>query len=191
VPPPRPAPLPTPAGWAAGCGHGLASPPYCHRRTWPQGWHTTPGRRVGIRHLAAGLAYDTRPQGWHTPGRRVGIRHLAAGLAYTWPQGRHTTPGPGLAYDTRPRVGIRHPAQGWHTPGRRVGIHPAGELAILYTLQVRYSLHFPSLLFFIFCNCLYLYTNSTSVLHPQGRAAGAGALWGGCKNVNKLVRLKV
>ena len=174
MPPPRPAPLPTPAGWAAGCGHGLASPPYCHRRTWPQGWHTTPGRRVGIRHLAAGLAYDT------------------------WPQGRHTTPGPGLAYDTRPRVGIRHPAQGWHTtpgpglaytwppgwhtPGRRVGIHPAGELAILYTLQVRYSLHFPSLLFFIFCNCLYLYTNSTSVLHPQGRGRGPGAPWGAPKS---------
>jgi hypothetical protein len=119
--------------------------------------HTTPGRRVGIRHLAAGLAYDTWPQGWHTtPGRRVGIRHPAAGLAYdTWPQGWHTT------------------------PGRRVGIHPAGELAILYTLQVRYSLHFPSLLFFIFCNCLYLYTNSTSVLHPQGAGGGGRGPHGG------------
>jgi hypothetical protein len=35
---------------------------------------------------------------------------------------------------------------------------PLCELAILYTLQVRYSLYFPNLLFFTLCKFVILYT---------------------------------
>ena len=143
-------------------------------------------------HLAAGLAYDTWPQGWHTtPGRRVGIRHLAAGLAYdTWPQGRHTTPGPGLAYDTRPRVGIRHPAQGWHTtpgPGLAYTWPPGWHTP---RRRVGYSLHFASSLFSTLSEFAILYILQLFIslykqyvcTTPPGAGAGAGGPMGAPKS---------
>jgi hypothetical protein len=137
--------------------------------TWPQGWHTTPGRRVGIRHLAAGLAYDTWPQGWHTtPGRRVGIRHPAAGLAYdTWPQGWHTTPGR--------RVGIRHPAAGLaYTPPESWLFFTLCKFVIPYTFRVCYSLYFA--IVYIFIQTVRLYYT------PRGGGRGPGAPWGAPKS---------
>jgi hypothetical protein len=167
---PRPLTATAAPGRRVGIRHLAAGLAY---DTWPQGWHTTPGRRVGI-HLAAGSAYDTWPQGWHTPGRRVGIRHPA--------QGWHTTPGPGLAYDTRPRVGIHLAAGLAYTPPESWLFFTLCKFVIPYTFRVCYSLYFA--IVYIFIQTVRLYYT------PRGGRRGRGPYGGGVKTSTNLLDLK-